>query len=94
MTIGLSIDEVLALQELIKNSFFEGHYQWESEIYQALDKKFTEAYTKPSMTESELQEQLILEREFWEKSDGCTSIANLMVAAKRKELEFHYNIIS
>lgn len=91
MNIEFSKDEILMMQELVKNALEDGGCQWRMEYCQALDKKLSESYQKPVMTREEYQKEIEAYRNKW-KGKG-RAVESLMVGVKRDILEFENEIM-
>lgn len=91
MNIEFSKDEVLMLQELVKNALEEGGCQWRMEYCEELDRKLSATYQKPVITREEYQKRIEEYRNKW-KGKG-RAVESLMVAVKRDILEFENEIV-
>lgn len=91
MNIEFSKDEVLMLQELVKNALEEGGCQWRMEYCQGLERKLSVAYQKPVMTREEYQKKIEEYRNKW-KGKG-RAVESLMIGVKRDILKFENKIV-
>lgn len=93
ITLNLSKEQMCMLQKVINQSVDEGYYYvWEREILDSLKKELEDTYKKPVMTKEELQEQLEIERKYWEERDSDIALVHNMTRAKETELRFEYEI--
>lgn len=89
ITLELSEDEILMLQELVKLRYGEPMRAWERKILSSLDKKASEAYEKPVMSKEERDGLISAEREQWSRLCDAT-MGSHMALAKRTELDFYF----
>lgn len=93
ITLHFSKEQMCMLQELVNESINEDcHRVWQREILDSLKKELEGAYKKPVMTKEELQEQLEIERKYWEERDSDIALVHNMINSKEDELRFEYEI--
>lgn len=86
ITLELSKWEVLMLQELTED--IDAGYAWMVELAKSLRQKALAAYRKPLMDAADYTDIVEQERKMW--SGG--PVEGYMVMAKKRELEFLYNV--
>lgn len=82
ITLELTIDEVLMLQELTED--VEPGYQWWMDIAKSLREKALQAYQKPKITAEEYHACVEKVREFWKGEPAAT----FMVHAEKQRIRF------
>ena len=93
INLNLSTEQMCLLQELVNKSINEDcHRVWKREILDSLKKELEDAYKKPVMTKEELQEQLEIEKKYWEERDSNIALVHNMTLAREQELRFKYEI--
>lgn len=89
ITLEMSEDEILMLQELIKLGHGEPMPAWEREILSSLDKKASEAYEKTGISKEERDGLINSEREKWSRLCDNT-MGSHRATLKRRELDFYF----
>lgn len=93
ITLNLSKEQMCMLHELVNKSINKDcHRVWKREILDSLKTELEDTYKKPVMTKEELQEQLEIERKYWEERDSDIALGHNMTRAKETELRFEYEI--
>lgn len=91
ITLELSEDEILMIQELVKIGHEKTMPPWEWRILYSLSQKALEAYDKSGISKTERDRRINAEREKWSRLYDA-EIGDRMALAKRRELDFYFKI--
>lgn len=86
VTLQLTVGEVLMLQELTED--IDAGYAWMVELNESLRQKALSAYRKPLLDAADYTDIVEQERKMW----SGEPVEDYMVMAKKRELEFLYNV--